>query len=404
MSELMDMQVPKDAESPLKQYFDNFDVQHFDWRNQDYKMHALQTNPDELGKLLIQDWKWRKDHQQNVVASMEGPQGTGKSRPCSYVGLLLGQIFEFPFTPIDIFFSPDEFDEGFQKAKPCQTLLKDEDPKTRVGLMSHMIDTNITDYEEQSRQLQINLLQAGVELRKHAHFFCFESKHILFDENAYPIAFMSVLKTPRYTDRYDFVWRGMVRFPMVNREFDAGYLKRKNEHLKNLQAKYGNSLDPVAFFAKQIYDKRKDRLLNKTKDSFVKPIKQDLMEFIVAEEIGTRRFTVAGYKLLYAKMQEIIISEFQESNDELYAAIQVRRELEKQQSVQQKEEQNSVQEQNRKEKLEFLKEKLLEEKRKNDIKEKTIALKEKALTELAGLLRQKQDLKGMKTDVRKQLL
>jgi len=404
MNKIINLQVPLNEESPLQQYYDKFDIEHMDWGQNEYKIFAMQMPIEETNKLLVSDFKWRKDHRQNVVASIDGPQGKGKSLPFSYLGLLLGNVFEQPFKPSNIHFSPEEFDQAFQKAKPCQTIFKDEDPKTRVGMMSHMIDTNITDFEEQSRIHQINLLQAGVELRKHAHFFWFEAKHTIFDETGYPKAFVSVLKTPRYTNKQEFMWRGLVRFPMINNEFVEAYTKRKEDHMKKLKSKYGNSLNPVLYFAKKIFEKRKENLIRRTKEGFVIPIKRELMDFIIAEEIGTNRFTVPGYDRLAALLRETILKQHEQENNELKAAQEAQRELDQQKKDEFKEKEKESQEIKRKERFEFLKEKLIEEKRKNDLKEKALKLKEESLKELAEILKNKKDSKGIKIDIKKQLL
>lgn len=384
MKKQLDIQVPLNEESPLQRYYDQFDIEHINWTTNDYKLNALQMPIETTNQLLKSEFQWRKDHQQNVVASMEGPQGKGKSMPFSYLGLLLGNIFGVPFTPNDIHFSPGEFEQAFEKSIPCQTILKDEDPKTRVGMMSHMIDTNITDFEEQSRLKQNNLLQAGVELRSHAHFFWFESKHTIFDENAYPKAFISILKTPRYTDRHEFVWRGLARFPMVNNEFAEAYLKRKEAHLSRLKAKYGNTLNPVSYFADKIFNKRKEALTVTTREGFIKPIQKHLMDFVVAEEIGTTRFTMPGYQRLNALIREKINKEYETQNSEILAALESQKKILSQKRQEQREREMELAELKKQERMKFMQEKLEEEKRKNDLKERSIKLKEKILEEQAS--------------------
>lgn len=401
---ILDMQVPLNEESPLKQYFDKFDIENIGWSTDDYKLSAMQRDVTETTHLLIADWKWRKEHRQNVVASIDGPQGGGKSMPFSYIALMLGKIFGVPFTPEGVYFSVEELDEAIQNSVPCQTFFKDEDPKTRVGLMSHMLDANIADYEEQLRINQNNLLQAGVELRNHAHFFWFESKHTIFDKTGYPVAFFSMLKTPRYTDRKDFVWRGFVRFPMPNKNFVEKYLERKQKHNENLKAKYGNTLNPVSFYSQEIFNKRKQDLIQKTKDGFIKPLKRELMDFIVAEEIGTRRFTNAGYDRLVAQIRAVIINEFEQENSQVAAAIEVQRELQSKERDKVRQSELDLMDTRRQEKMEFMKEKLAEEKRKNDLKERQLKLKEKAIQEFSEVLKKKKNTKGLSTKLKKQLL
>lgn len=401
---VLDITVPLGEESPLKQYYDHFDVEHIDWGATQYKINALQMPTEATTKMLVGDWKWKKDHGQNVVASIDGSQGTGKSMPFSYACLLLGNIFGVPFTVNDIYFTPDQLDDAIEHSKPCQTLFKDEDPKSRVGLMSHMLDANLTDYEEQLRLNQNNLLQAGVELRAHAHFYWFESKHIVFDAVGYPVAFYSMLKTPRYTDKKEFVWRGYVRFPMPNKDFVTAYLEKKQKHNEELKAKYGNTLNPVIYYAYAIFQKQKNNLIQRTREGFVVPLKRELMNFVIAEEIGTRRFTNAGYDHLYMQLKENIIKEFAQENLEISAAISTQKEIISKEKEETKQMEIQTQENRRKEKLEFLREKLAEDKRKNDLKERALQFKEKAIMELTDIFKTKSEIKGVKTETKKRLL
>lgn len=384
-SELKNLQVPLNEESPLAQHYDAFDIENIEWSENDYKLNAMQVPIEETNKLLVQDFHWRKDHGQNIVASIEGKQGSGKSMPFSYLGLLLGTIFGYPFKPTDIYYSPEELDYAISHAEPCQTFFRDEHRKANVGMMSNMINENLADYEDQLRINQNNLLFAAVELQKHSHFFCFEAKHIVFDENAYPQKFISVLKTPRYTNRKEFVWRGYVSFPMPNEKFVEEYLKRKNEHILNLQKKYGNTLNPVLYYAKQIFNKRKNDLIRRTKDGFVIPMKRELMDFIVAEEIGTRKFTVPGYDRLTAQIRDLITKEYESENQEISISIEQKKELDRQKREQEREAELELIEERRKQKQEFMREKLEEEKRKNNLKERSIRLKEEVLKQVAEL-------------------
>jgi len=314
-------EVRKDQESPLKQYCDSFDVEHLNWSTEDYKLNALQIPVKDMTDLLVKDWKWRKEHGMNVVASEEGGQGTGKSLFCIYAGLLLAQIFGVPFTPKHVFFAPELLEKAISKAKQSETFLRDEHQRSRVGKMSNMINENLADYEDQLRKHQNNLIFSAVDLQSHSHFFCFETKHIIYDSSGKPTYLLSMLKTPRYTDRKQFVWRGMISFPIPNDNFLEGYDKVKDAHLKNLKAKYGNTLDPVLYYAKKITAKREKDLIKDTREGFIAPTKHELIEFIIVEEIGTRRFTNEGYKLLEAKIKEIISLKYAKVNEERAKAI-----------------------------------------------------------------------------------
>lgn len=373
---------PLGEESPMQKAYDEFDVSHIDWTANDYIKYAMQLPVEETNKLMLTDFKWRKGHKQNVVASVEGFQGKGKSMPFCYLGLLLGEIFEVKFTTDYIFFSPEDLDVALGKAKPKETFLRDEHLKANVGRMSHMIEANLADYEDQLRINQNNLLFAAVELQQHSHFFCFEAKHTIWTERngePYPAKFISILKTPRYTNRHEFVWRGSVSFLMPNDKFVEEYLIKKNNHIANLKAKYGNTLDPIKYYADLIFEKRKDNLIKRDRCGFVSPINRELMDFIIAEEIGTRRFTVAGYDILNALIRERIKIDFEAENQQVFTAVEQAKLMKKQETDEQKVNDLTTLSEQRKIKQELQAQKLAEEKRKNDLRERMIQLKEQEI-------------------------
>ena len=182
-----------------------------------------------------------------------------------------------------------------------------------------------------------------------------------------------------YTDKNEFVWRGYVQFPMPNKDFVDGYLKRKEAHIINLKNKYGNTLNPVNYFAEQILKEKEKQLIITTKEGFIKPIKSELMQFVITDKIGTRKFTIAGYKLLEAKLKQLLIEKYAYENELIYKQ-QEKIRLEKNKKVSeilnQKEEEA---ENRRKRKEELFKLKLKEEKRKNDLKERLLKIKEEML-------------------------
>lgn len=375
-----------DDESPLQREFDQFDINHIEWLDDNYIANALHEPMEKMNKLLYDDWQWRYEHGQNVVASIEGFQGKGKSMPFLSAAIVLGKIFKFPFQISDVYFSPEELDEALQASKPCQTFLRDEHLRAKAGIMSNLIEENLKDYEEQLRIRQNNLLYAGIELQEHAHFFCFEAKHIAFNKEKYPTQFIAILKTHRYTNRRELVWRGPISFPMPPKEMVLQYLERKNSHIDNLKKKYGNTLNPIPALAAQIVEKRSTDLSRKTSDGYLLPVKFESMQLLLAEEIGTRKFTNAGYKILSSKIKDLLSEKFEEQNKQTAAinmAIkeQVRAQRDEK-TMAQKEELNARQTQ----KIELQKQKLAEIKRSNDLKERAILLKENTMIKIGQVL------------------
>jgi len=377
------MKLPElNEESPINKAFYEFDIANASLSELDYKLNAVdqQATPMKaVSDLLIKEIHWRKDHNQNIVASIEGSQGSGKSMPFSYFGLLIASIFNEKFTPEHVFFTPEDLDFAIQNAKKKETFLRDEHLFTRAGLMSNFVEKSLSDYEEQLRFNQNNLLFCSVNLQNHSHFFCFESKHIIFDDKGYPKSFICMLKTPRYTDRSEFVWRGYINFPMPNTDFVEGYLKRKEEHIKNLKNKYGNTLNPVNYFAEDILKEKEKQLVMTTKEGFIKPIKSELMQFVIHEKIGTRKFTIAGYKLLEAKLKQLLIEKYVPQNELIFKRQEELRLNQNKKVSDILKEKEEILDKRRERKDELFKLKLEEEKRKNDLKERDLMLKKELL-------------------------
>lgn len=313
--EIEKINVPMDEESPLKHAFDEFDVKHADWSITDYKRYAWSVNPQWLTDLLIKDIVWRKAHLRNFVASAEGEQGSGKSLFFLYLALLLAKIFGEEFIlGKHLWFMPEELDRALQKAAPCETYFRDEHRKGTAGYGSNLTALNLADYEDQLRRDQINLLYASVELQNHSHFFCFETKNVAYDKTGFPTHIRAMLKTKSFISG-DLVWRGFVVFPVPHKNFIDAYDVRKKDHLNQLRAKYGNTFDPIPEEAKQLLEKRGAELTKKLKDGRVVPVKSELMELIVAEEIGTAKYTIHAFKLVMAKLRELIALMYAEHNE-----------------------------------------------------------------------------------------
>lgn len=381
------VKVEQGSESPLKQYFDAFDVERIDWTDSDYIKYA--TNLDLIDfntGLLTKDWGWRNKQYMNVVASIEGEQGSGKSLFFCYAGLLLGNLFGVPFKAENIFFSPFDLDEALQHAKQKETFLRDEHRNTAVGHMSHMINENLSDYEDQLRKHQNNLLFASPQLQNHSHFFVFETKHILRDltakghEDGYPTHIIAMLKTPRYTDRTSFVWRGYVKFPSPSRKFWEQYDVRKEQHLINLKAKYGGDVfAPVDICAHEIYGRRKEELIKKNADQTITPINALLMEKVITSEIGSTKFPMHAYNYIKVKIANLIRTEYADHNDAQIMRIEAEKQAKKEERETNKLGNIAREQEKAEQKLKLFAVRLEAEKKRAELKAKALELKEKEL-------------------------
>jgi len=372
-------------DSPLSEKFDSFDMQHTDWTYRDYQQYAANMElcpPEQMNFLLKEETEWKFDHGQNIVASMEGPQGKGKSLPFSSFGLFLGSVYGNKFTPNNIYFLPEELEEALSNAGERETFMRDEHLYSRVGMMSHMINDNLSDYEEQLRINQNNLLFCSVELQNHAHFLCFEAKHTVWtmkNEKKYPKMFYAMLSTPRYTDRKLFVWRGFVSFQMPPDDFVEAYDKRKRKHIENLKNKYGDTLKQVSYIAQDIFAEREKELIKVLNNGLVKSISSIRMMKVIKNDIGTRRFTKEGYAHLIDEIKQEIEKKYSDKNEEIIKQAILQANQRKALIENEKKNFEAEIEERRKKKQEFQIQKLEEIKKKNALKQRLLELKEKEL-------------------------
>lgn len=369
----------RDFESPLKKHFDAFDVEHFDWNANDYKAHAIKQDVN-LNELLYEDWKWRYKNKSNVIGSAHGQQGSGKSLFLGGCALTCAKIFGKPFydpkNPTilkrNLSFDSETMDSQLDRADPCETKLSDEQRKVKIGIMANMIEASLEEKEDQLRKHQINMFFASPELQDHQHFFVFEIKHIF-----YPHFVVAILKTRRYTDSNEFVWRGFVSMKIPPKEYLDQYDPLKDAHLENLKNKMGNTLDDLGFYVNKIFDECQEKLVTKSREGFIKPVNYELMYSVVIDKIGTRRFTTTGMRMLQAKLKQKITNEYQEENDRIEMQLKEETEKQKEENRKKFEMQMAEAEKKRELKLKLLEMQLKEEKRKNDLKARAIEIKEK---------------------------
>lgn len=382
-------------ESPMKQTYDNFDIENIGMSPEQYKVMAMKMPIQQTTMLLETDWKRRAFHQ-NIIASANGITGSGKSSFLSACALKIGKIYKdthhYPYEPFrigNVYYEPEEMQARIPSLKEGEVLLRDEHLHGQAGMMSDLTTNVLTDAEQQLRKNKNSFLFASIEEEDHAHFFVFEMKHIVPDQNGYPRFTVAMLKTPLYTDPKQFVWRGLVAMPFPNAEYWKAYELRKDEHIKKLKSQYGNTLTPVGIDAIKIYNKYHEDLICKTREGLVKPVKDELMDTIVSKEIGTRKYTNKGYGILKAQIREAILKEYAKANDERLIEIENKKEnarLEKKEIIlMQIEEAKRIKEA----KLEAFKLKLEEDRRRNDLKEQALKIRENELIIARELKEQK---------------
>lgn len=323
------------SESLLAQKLRSFDLEHLDWTEKNYKEYALKAmDSNLLRELLIEDIKYRKAHGLNIVVSCDGWQGSGKSLFQSSFGMIVGKIYEKPFKAENVFYSPVDLDSRLEIGNiEEETFLRDEHRHSSHGEGSRLINENLTDYEEQLRITQTNLLFASVNAQNHAHFFWFEAKQTNFSPDELtpegkpkPLSVTAILKTPLYTEKDCFVWRGLITLPAPPMDYLQAYDKRKRDYTQtSLREKTDNALAQIKPYAEKVIKLREIDLIKRTRDGFVSPQKEELIKLVVAETIGSGKFTISGYRSMIAHIQNELKKKYFIHNEGVVEALEKKR-------------------------------------------------------------------------------
>lgn len=252
-----------------------------------------ETKPDYIKDLLIQDGKFRAKFGLNIIASVDGEQGLGKSLFSLFWCYLLSEIFGVPFD-IDknLYVTPEDLDYGLRNSDFRTTHFLDEQRKKNVGMGAISTDLSLQDYEEQCRYTQKNIFYASPKIRDHSHYFVFTAQNIhrltndycsncpienqkecfkkkfetdcppefimlrggekvpFWERSGYPSRLIFLLKTKRKLDGWE-VPRGFVSVPMVNPQTLMKYDKIKKKNIEKLESQ---EEDSFAYIRKEVQD------------------------------------------------------------------------------------------------------------------------------------------------------
>ena len=297
-------------QSPISSHCLAFDVEHIEETKSQYFHYAMQyfnQNQDFWNNKFLEDLKWRKKFGLNVVLSIHGDQGTGKSSILIALYKMISQEFGTKFNLTrDLFYDVSSLNKSLSTAKMWETRLLDEQKVKTTGIMSSMQMGDLADYENQLRRNRNNLLYASPEERHHSHFFVFKTyPYIKRNESGYPEFFSAVLFTKRYFDDIEMP-RGLLTFPMMSEKEFKEYDKFHVEHIKKLQDKSYSTLVGLEDDAKKVISEKKKYLIEFGKDSFPKIVNKSALDLKIYETLGTEKYTRDGYELLREKVRELL--------------------------------------------------------------------------------------------------
>jgi len=315
------------SEDPLQQHFDELDFQLAGMTYDEYWKYAQQQDPKKLTSLLIESWKWRADTRMNCVGSIEGQQGAGKSLTGIYFSLILGKIFDRPFSLKDIAFYPEEMEEKIEQSENRQTILCDEQQVSSVGIMSSTIRSRLVDLEEQLRFSMTNIWYVAPSLRQHQHYYVFKTWKPIRIKNrkcnlcrkpnclgceieeekrsGYPAFFISMLFTHRAQDNM-LVPRGYVIAKMPPNKIVKEYEEIKAEHMRQIKAKESRRWDILKNLVQEVFSQGMERniLIRQTKTGKYTVAPQKIIKMLFYEMKGMNYVTNDCEELLLTMVSE----------------------------------------------------------------------------------------------------
>lgn len=309
-----------------------------------YEDRKVYPNQNYIYDLLIKDFEHRARFRKNVIMSIEGLQGEGKSFFGLFWSYKLGEIFGVPFDiKKNLYAFPEELDEKLRESKNRTTHFLDEQRSANIGVGAVAQQLKLKDFEEQMRYTQKNIIYASPEVRDHAHYFVFEvfdmkrienedfkefkdeKKLKFWEKSGYPMKWVFLLKTHnKYTK--GLVPRGYVTVPMVTPETVTVYDRIKRKNLKKLERFQDNAFKIKQKLIKEFVKEYKEKCIQmigtvverayKLKDDEGNPIIKKLV-------FDNRKYAVVSKDVIESHIYEFLGGQHQFTTRELTIMVSV---------------------------------------------------------------------------------
>lgn len=308
------------AGSPLQIFILNQDKKYLHEDEEYYYIQAMNSTQDKINQfteLFKREVEYRAEHIQNFVMSISGDQGSGKSLAGYRLTEFLSHAFGVKFDlNVSLAMTQDDALNKVRVAKKKNTIWLDEQRKAEYGVMGNLIGDQLADFEDQLRKEQINFIYCSPELRKHSHFFVFETLPepigLVRGKDGYPLYVRLMLKTKRHFDK-EFMTRGIIELktPSMN-DFNV-YNKIKQDYLTHLKEGTGGLTNStLKEDAEMIYNKIGHELIKKTKKGDWIIVSDMTMERKIYALINERKYTTHGHKMLRDFLRERIAQGLQD--------------------------------------------------------------------------------------------
>jgi len=330
--------------SPFDKYIEQMDFKFKDLNQKEiYYKHALNVNSDYFTQLVLSEIKYRADHQRNIIASIGGQQGCGKS----IYGIQLARACAIYFgEPFDLqkhlFVDADLLNDEIRKTPYRTTHQYDEQPRKRVGYGSVSNTIDLSDYEEICRYTQKNIIYCSPSVLEHKHYFVFEQfqpepdklmnedclncrivskckvnkyeticeeltdeerkkmkkpKYVFNERDGYPTKFSFMLYTKRYIDDI-FIPRGIVSFPMLPVELAKEYDEVKKNNIENFEKRQTQGWNNKIEELNKFIDEYEEHLIFENAKKQKKVRSKKAIKGIFFKKFGDRRYTIEQTEIL----------------------------------------------------------------------------------------------------------
>ena len=186
--------------------------------------YSLMTKKN-INQLFISHVKFRFSHKANMILSVIGQTGTGKSYASIALGLVFSHLLNSAFTHRNIEFDINRIIDMLAEVKTRNTLIMDEQAE-EFGAGSGRTKMEMRNVEETFRKRQVNFIYNSPTLRTHSHQFVLETYGIDYKRQ---IARLLVYQT------YPGIPLGYITLGLPPKSILSGYEKKKDEFLKMVE-------------------------------------------------------------------------------------------------------------------------------------------------------------------------
>ena len=294
------------SKSVMARYIRLFDSKNIELNYNQYWALAEKQNFKFWNRFFLDEIKFRESHFSNLVFSVEGTQGEGKSLFLLRCGELISDVYGTKMSLDHVHFFQENMKQDLANFKERTFYAQDEQPRTH-GIMSNFIQDELANYEDTYRKPQVNIGYASPSLRSHEHFFIFEALgDIYIDPKTGELSAVEVmLKTKRKSDNM-IMPRGILRVSAPDKDLWKRYNEKKDEFIKKMGGSKGDRLKILEDYAIATIEQFGDKMIIETNRG-EKIAPKTTIDFYMSRAIGLDNLTNDGRALVREYIKEGMI-------------------------------------------------------------------------------------------------